>query len=115
MIRIGYGYDIHRLAEGKKLFLGGVLITDTTGAIAHSDGDVLLHSLCDALLGAAALGDIGIHFPDTDSQYAGISSLDLLEQTFDLVSQAGYKILNTDSTILLEAPKIMIFALQMRQ
>lgn len=104
--RIGFGYDIHRLAAGRTLTLGGVRITDDFGCVAHSDGDVLLHAICDALLGAAALGDIGLHFPDTDPGYRGISSLLLLERCADLVTAHGYAIANIDATLVLERPKI---------
>ncbi len=115
MIRIGYGYDVHRLEEGKKLYLGGVLISDQIGTIAHSDGDVLLHSMCDALLGAAALGDIGTHFPDNDERFRGISSLELLRETCNLITQNGFGIVNIDSTIILEKPKIVTYTNQMRE
>lgn len=115
MIRIGYGYDIHRLETGRRLLLGGVLIQSDLGAIAHSDGDVLLHSICDALLGAAALGDIGTHFPDSDPQYKDISSIKLLIKTNTLLRRGGYSVVNIDSTILLERPKIMSYVDSMRK
>jgi 2-C-methyl-D-erythritol 2,4-cyclodiphosphate synthase len=112
--RIGYGYDVHALAEGRKLMLGGICVTEDFGAIAHSDGDVLLHAVCDALLGAAALGDIGKHFPDSDVSFKGISSLMLLKETMSLLAASGYQVVNMDSTILLEKPKIASFVPAMR-
>ncbi len=105
-IRFGLGYDVHRLVEGRKLFLGGVHIPSKIGLLGHSDADVLLHAICDALLGAAALGDIGKHFPDTDAAYRDISSLKLLGQVGILLKQHGYQIGNIDSTVILEHPKI---------
>jgi len=107
--KVGYGYDVHRLAAGRTLILGGVQITKDFGPIAHSDGDVLLHAICDALLGAAGLGDIGKHFPDTDERFSGISGLVLLHETKILVSNAGFEIGNIDSTLILERPKIAPF------
>lgn len=107
--KVGYGYDVHRLAAGQTLILGGVQITKDFGTIAHSDGDVLLHAICDALLGAAGLGDIGKHFPDTDERFSGISGLVLLHETKILVSNAGFEIGNIDSTLILERPKIAPF------
>ncbi len=104
--RIGYGYDVHRLATGRKLIIGGVEIPHNTGLEGHSDADVLLHSLCDALLGAAGHKDIGHQFPNTDPAYKDISSLVLLKNVYDLISRDGWKISNTDSMILLEEPKI---------
>ena len=109
-MRIGFGYDVHRLSEDRKLFLGGVDIPAEKGASGHSDADVLLHAVCDALLGAAALGDIGKHFPDTDSAYKNISSLLLLKKVKDLLSDKGYSINNIDSTIILEKPKILKYS-----
>src|SRR5512138_1990351 len=111
--RIGFGYDVHQLAEGLKLILGGVSIPHEKGPVAHSDGDVLIHAICDALLGAAALGDIGKHFPDNSSDYKGISSLILLERTISLIGEAGYEPVNVDSTLCLQRPKIMSFVPQM--
>jgi 2-C-methyl-D-erythritol 2,4-cyclodiphosphate synthase len=105
-IRFGLGYDVHRFGEGRKLILGGVHIPSNTGLIGHSDADVLLHAICDALLGAAALGDIGKHFPDTDEAYRGISSLKLLKHVGKLLQERGCKIGNIDSTVILERPKI---------
>ncbi len=104
--RIGHGYDVHALAEGPALRLGGVTIPHTKGCVAHSDGDVLIHALCDALLGAAALGDIGTHFPDTSEEFRGIDSMLLLERTAGLIRQHGYQIGNVDTTLLLQTPKI---------
>ncbi|KAB2926386.1 MAG: 2-C-methyl-D-erythritol 2,4-cyclodiphosphate synthase [Bacteroidetes bacterium] len=106
MTRIGFGYDAHRFAAGRKLMLGGVEIPHTHGLLGHSDADVLLHAVCDALLGAAALGDIGRHFPDTDPRYKGISSLTLLSHVGRLVQANGYTIGNIDSTIVMEHPKV---------
>ncbi len=113
--RIGYGYDVHRLAQGETLTLGGVLVSESFGTVAHSDGDVLLHAICDALLGAAALGDIGEHFPDTDQAYRAISSVTLLERTVELLRTAGYAVGNIDATLVLERPKIMEFKTRMRE
>lgn len=104
--RIGIGYDIHRLVEGRKLILGGVDIPFEKGLLGHSDSDVLTHAICDALLGAAALGDIGAHFPDTDLRFRGASSLDLLAHVIKLISDRGYAISNVDSTIIAERPKL---------
>lgn len=112
--RIGNGYDIHALGEGLPLVLGGVKIPHTKGCIAHSDGDVLLHALCDALLGALALGDIGQHFPDTAEEFRGIDSRKLLERVMKLVSDAGWKVVNADMTLLAQKPKIAPFVPQMR-
>jgi 2-C-methyl-D-erythritol 2,4-cyclodiphosphate synthase len=106
LIRFGLGYDVHRLVEGRKLILGGVRIPSKTGLLGHSDADVLLHAICDALLGAAALGDIGKHFPDTDEAYRGISSLKLLSHVGVLLQKQGYQIGNIDSTVILEHPKM---------
>lgn len=113
--RIGFGVDYHQLAEGRALMLGGVLVPHSKGAVGHSDADVLLHSVCDALLGAACLGDIGVHFPDTDMQYKNIDSKKLLQQTVDLIKREGYQIVNIDSTLCLQAPKIKPFITQMQQ
>lgn len=104
--RIGYGYDVHELAVGKELFLGGIKIPHTKGCIAHSDGDVLIHAICDALLGAAAMRDIGYHFPDTNSEYKNIDSKILLQKTLTLINDKGYSLVNLDSTICLQQPKI---------
>lgn len=105
--RIGSGIDFHRLIEGREFWLGGVLIPHTKGSLGHSDADVLLHAICDALLGALCLGDIGKHFPDTDANYKNIDSKILLKETFELVKKRGYKVVNIDTTICLEEPKIM--------
>lgn len=114
-IRIGNGYDVHRLAPGLKLVLGGVEIPHTKGCVAHSDGDVIIHALCDALLGALALGDIGHHFPDTSAEFAGIDSKVLLRQTYAMIQERGYSLVNADITLLLQAPKIAPYVMQMRQ
>lgn len=105
-MRVGMGYDVHRLVEGRKLILGGVEIEHSLGLLGHSDADVLLHAIMDALLGAAALGDIGKHFPDTDEKYKGISSIKLLEHVRDLIADKGYVIDNIDATIIAQAPKM---------
>ncbi|MDY0099127.1 MAG: 2-C-methyl-D-erythritol 2,4-cyclodiphosphate synthase [Bacteroidales bacterium] len=105
-IRAGQGIDFHRLEKGIDLRLGGVLIPYEKGCVAHSDGDVLLHAICDALLGAAGLRDIGMHFPDSDPEYRNIDSRILLKRTFDLISREGYSVINVDSTICLEKPRI---------
>lgn len=115
MIRIGFGYDVHKLVIGRKLILGGVEIPFEKGSLGHSDADVLLHSICDALLGAAALGDIGKHFPDNDSTYKDISSLLLLKRVYNLLNSNSYKINNIDSTILLEKPKILKYSDEMKR
>lgn len=112
--RIGNGYDVHRLAPGLKLTLGGVEIPHTKGCVAHSDGDVMIHALCDALLGALALGDIGRHFPDTSDEFKGIDSKILLRRTCDMVQQQGWHLVNADITLLLQAPKIAPYVPQMR-
>ena len=104
--RIGHGYDVHALGEGLRLVLGGVEISHEKGCIAHSDGDVLVHAICDALLGAAALGDIGKHFPDTSAEFKGIDSLVLLRRVVELLDKEGYKIGNIDSTIAMQRPKL---------
>ena len=106
-LRIGQGYDVHRLVEGRDLIIGGVNIPHTVGLLGHSDADVLLHAIADALLGAAALGDIGKHFPDTDPAYKGISSLKLLTAVADLLRSRGFRIINVDSTVIAQAPKLM--------
>jgi 2-C-methyl-D-erythritol 2,4-cyclodiphosphate synthase len=104
--RIGQGFDVHRLVEGRPLIIGGVTIPYERGLLGHSDADVLLHAITDALLGAAGLGDIGMHFPDTDARYAGADSRVLLRAAFDLISAAGYSIMNIDTTIIAQAPKM---------
>ena len=113
--RIGHGYDVHALGEGLELWLGGVRIPHTKGCIAHSDGDVAIHALCDAMLGALALGDIGQHFPDKDPAYKNIDSTILLKRTADLLASHHYAIGNIDATIRLQRPKIASYIPQMRQ
>lgn len=115
MIRVGYGYDVHRLTEGRDLFLCGEKIDYEKGLLGHSDADVALHALCDALLGAAALGDIGRHFPDSDEKYRGISSLILLKEVISLVAKKGYKTVNADITIVAQSPKLMPYIEKMRE
>ena len=105
-MRIGMGYDVHRLVEGRKLVLGGVTIPFEKGLLGHSDADVLVHAVCDALLGAAGLGDIGLHFPDTDSEYKDVASIKILAKTYELISGKGFTIMNLDSTVFANAPKL---------
>ena len=105
-LRIGYGYDVHQLEEGREFWLGGILLEHTHGAKGHSDADVLIHAICDALLGAANLRDIGYHFSDTDPQYKGIDSKILLKEVMALLRQEGYELGNIDATVCLEAPKV---------
>ena len=112
--RIGHGYDVHALAQGLPLWLGGIRIEQALGCVAHSDGDVLIHALCDALLGAAAIGDIGLHFPDTSEAYKGIDSKILLRRTVELIGRQGYAIGNVDCTLCLQRPKIRPFIDDMR-
>ncbi len=114
-IRIGHGYDVHRLVEERELILGGVRIPYEKGLLGHSDADVLLHAIADALLGALALGDIGKHFPDSDPQYKGISSLVLLKKTAELVCSRGYKVGNVDATVLAQRPKLAPYIPSMRE
>ncbi|MCG2713622.1 MAG: 2-C-methyl-D-erythritol 2,4-cyclodiphosphate synthase [Candidatus Omnitrophica bacterium] len=113
--KVGIGYDIHRLIEGRKLFLGGIEIPYILGLLGHSDGDALIHALCDALLGALALGDIGEHFPDTDPEYQGIASCQLLSAVKELVDKSGYKINNIDAVIIAQEPVLTPFKKQMKQ
>src|SRR5580698_4126317 len=113
-MRIGFGIDFHQMVEGRPFWLGGTLIPSTRGALGHSDADVLIHAICDALLGALALGDIGLHFPNTDPAYKDIDSKILLQETYALVRDKGYRVVNIDSTVCLEAPKIMKYAPAMR-
>ena len=115
MIRIGYGYDVHKLIAGRELFLCGEKIEYEKGLLGHSDADVALHALCDALLGAAALGDIGKHFPDTDERYRGISSITLLKEVMYLIREKGYKTVNADITISAQKPKLAPYIQKMRQ
>ena len=112
-MRVGMGYDVHKLVEGRDLILGGVKVPHTLGLLGHSDADVLLHAIMDALLGAAALGDIGKHFPDTDPAYEGISSLKLLEHVRDLIAKKGYVIENIDATVIAQKPKLRPYIEQM--
>jgi len=114
-IRIGQGIDFHRLEPGLDLWLGGVRIPSERGCVAHSDGDVLLHAICDAMLGAAGLRDIGYHFPDSDQKYRGIKSTILLEYTLRLIQNEGFHVINIDSTICLEKPKIALHSEKMRE
>ena len=113
-MRIGHGYDVHRLVEGRKLILGGVEVPHTLGLLGHSDADVLTHAVMDALLGAAALGDIGRHFPDTDPAYAGADSLKLLDRVVELLEEKGYRVGNVDATILAQRPKLAPYIEKMR-
>jgi 2-C-methyl-D-erythritol 2,4-cyclodiphosphate synthase len=113
--RIGFGVDYHQLAEGRDLKIGGVHIPHDRGALGHSDADVLLHAICDALLGAACLGDIGVHFPDTDQSYKNIDSRVLLQQSMKLVTAEGYKLVNIDSTLCLQEPKIKPYIAGMQE
>lgn len=114
-MRVGIGYDVHKLVEGRKLILGGVEISHTLGLLGHSDADVLLHAIMDALLGAAALGDIGKHFPDTDERYKGISSMKLLSHVGELLEKEGYLIENIDATIIAQKPKLRPYIEQMEE
>ncbi len=114
-IRIGNGYDVHALAEGLPLFLCGVRVDSPAGCVAHSDGDVAIHALCDALLGALAMGDIGKHFPDTSDEFRGIDSKILLRRTMGMVSSAGYRVGNADITIAMQRPKLAPYITLMRQ
>ncbi|MCW3461967.1 2-C-methyl-D-erythritol 2,4-cyclodiphosphate synthase [Chitinophaga nivalis] len=113
-IRIGQGIDFHQLVEGRDFWLGGVLVPHHKGALGHSDADVLLHAVCDAMLGALALGDIGVHFPDTDNTYKNIDSKILLARCAQLIGEKGYQVVNIDSTLCLQAPKIKPYVPQMQ-
>ena len=113
-MRIGHGYDVHRLVEGRKLILGGVEIPFELGLLGHSDADVLLHAVSDALLGAAALGDIGKHFPDTDPKYKGADSMKLLERVVELLGEKGFSVNNIDCTVIAQKPKLAPFIEQMK-
>ena len=115
VMRVGMGYDVHRLTEGRDLILGGVQIPDSMGLVGHSDADVLLHAIMDALLGAAALGDIGKHFPDTDPKYKGISSMKLLEHVAQLLEEKGYLVENIDATIIAQKPKMRPYIEEMEK
>lgn len=113
--RIGSGVDFHQLQKGRELWIGGVLIPFKKGALGHSDADVLLHAICDALLGALALGDIGVHFPNTSAEFKNIESIKLLQRTMDLVKQKGYSVVNIDTTICLQEPKLRQYTSEMRK
>lgn len=113
--RVGFGFDVHQLKEGLDFWLGGIIVPHTKGGLGHSDADVLIHSICDALLGAANLGDIGKHFPDTDPKYKGIDSKLLLKEVMVLIRKKGYKIGNIDSTICLQTPKIEPYIAEMQR
>lgn len=115
MMRIGHGYDAHRFAPGRRLVLAGVTIPYEQGMVAHSDGDVALHALCDALLGAAALGDIGGHFPDSSADYKDIDSRILLRHVMQLLRERGYRVVNADLTLVAQAPKLKPYIMQMRE
>lgn len=114
-MRIGQGYDVHKLVEGRKLILGGVEIPHTVGLLGHSDADVLLHAIMDSLLGASALGDIGKLFPDTDERYKGADSLVLLKEVVRVLGEKGYKIVNIDSTVIAQSPKLKDYIVKMRE
>lgn len=113
-LRIGLGVDFHQLTEGRDFWLGGILVPHHKGGLGHSDADVLLHAICDAMLGAASLGDIGVHFPDTDNTYKDIDSKILLQRTRELVAEKGYQVVNIDSTLCLQAPKIKPYVPEMQ-
>ena len=113
--RIGFGIDFHQLVEKRDLWIGGIKLPHSKGALGHSDADVLLHAVCDAMLGAACLGDIGLHFPDTSNEFKNIDSKILLQKTYQLIGEAGYKIENIDSTICLEQPKIKPYVAEMQR
>ena len=113
--RVGFGFDVHQLVDGEEFWLGGILLDHHKGAIGHSDADVLIHAICDALLGAAALGDIGYHFPDTASKYKGIDSKILLKEVVQLISKKGYSIGNIDATVSLQLPKLKPHILSIRE
>ncbi len=115
MIRIGHGYDVHAFSDDRKCIIGGVTIPYEKGLLGHSDADVLLHAISDSLLGAAALGDIGKHFPDTDPAYKGADSLLLLKKVGELLQEKGYKVVNVDATVIAQAPKLAPFITQMRE
>ncbi len=114
-IKVGLGYDVHRLVEGRELWLGGVNIPSRLGALGHSDADVLLHAICDALLGALSLGDIGVHFADTDASFKNIDSKILLRKSYNLIREKGWKVGNVDCALILQAPKIAAFVPAMRR
>ena len=114
-IRVGFGYDVHQLKDGLDLWLGGIIVPHTKGGLGHSDADVLIHTICDALLGASNLGDIGSHFPDTDPKYKGIDSKKLLSYVIKLIREEGFSLGNIDSTICLQTPKIRPYISQMQE
>ena len=113
-LRVGFGFDVHRLDEGKSFFLGGIKIPHTKGAVGHSDADVLIHTICDAILGAADLRDIGFHFPDTDDELKGIDSKILLKDVMNLLRKEGYELANVDATIALQVPKVNPYIPEMK-
>ena len=113
--RVGFGFDVHQLVEGEEFWLGGILLDHYKGAVGHSDADVLIHAICDALLGAAALGDIGYHFPDTAKKYKGIDSKILLKEVVQLITEKGYSIVNIDATVSLQLPKLKPHILSIRE
>ena len=113
--RVGFGFDVHQLVEGEEFWLGGILLDHYKGAVGHSDADVLIHAICDALLGAAALGDIGYHFPDTANKYKGIDSKILLKEVVQLITEKGYSIGNIDATVSLQLPKLKPHILSIRE
>ncbi len=114
-MQVGLGFDVHRLVKGRKLVLGGVTIPFAKGLFGHSDADVLVHAVCDALIGAAGLGDIGLHFPDTDPVLKDIDSIKLLEKTYELVTKKGYSIINIDSTVFAETPQLSTYRVEMQK
>jgi len=114
-MRVGFGYDVHRLVEGRKLVLGGVEFPYSRGLLGHSDGDVVLHAICDAILGAASAGDIGIHFPNNDNRFKDISSLTLLEETHEIIKGKGFIVKNIDVTIVAEKPRVVEIASLMKE
>ena len=114
-IRVGFGYDVHKLVEGRALYLGGLLIDSPVGLLGHSDADVLIHAICDAVLGAANLRDIGYHFPDTDERYRGIDSKQLLSETVSLIEKQGFHVGNVDATVCAEAPKLNPYIAEMQK
>lgn len=114
-IRVGFGYDVHKLVEGRALYLGGILIDSPVGLLGHSDADVLIHAICDAVLGAANLRDIGYHFPDTDERYRGIDSKQLLSETVSLIEKQGFHVGNVDATVCAEAPKLNPYIAEMQK
>lgn len=114
-MRIGHGYDVHRLTEGRRLILGGVEIPYEKGLLGHSDADVLTHAVADSLLGAAALGDIGKHFPDSDPKYKGADSIELCKRVAELIASKGYKVINIDATVIAQAPKLAPYIERMRR